>query len=263
MNTVSVILINSGRDEDLVACANMLARHRTRMSIDLRVVAHDTSKAAERTVRSVWPGVCWVRVDAFGVGAMRNLGARGVTSDALMFLDTDTTLHDGALDTLVSMLGEDRRRAAVGPLLLNPDGTLQMSARAFYTPASMVLRRVPGQRAARSRSVRRHLIADWDRSSDRDVDWMVGACLVMRRSAFEDMGPFAETSDFGFEDVDWCFRAWLRGWRVSFVSSAVVTHEYVRSSDGLNRRTLSHAVAAARFFAAHGISGRRPTAVHA
>jgi len=83
--------------------------------------------------------------------------------------------------------------------------------------------------------------------------------LAIPRAAFDAIGPFSETTGFGFEDVDWCFRAWKAGWKVSFVPNAVVTHQYGRSSDGLNRRMASHLVAAVRFFALNGITGRRPT----
>ncbi len=142
MKTVSAILINSGRDDDLVANSRMLAEHATRATVGLHIVAHNTSRAAETAIRESWPSVDWHAAEEFGVASMRNAGARASTSDTLLFLDTDTVLHERALDRLLDGLDRDSRRAAVGPKILNPDGTLQMSARRFYTPASLILRRV-------------------------------------------------------------------------------------------------------------------------
>jgi GT2 family glycosyltransferase len=225
----------------------MLGRCCALTEVELIVVSDSPSHVREK-LGEFLPQVVWIQAEEFGVARYRNLGARKATSDVIVFLDTDTVLSTtDVFGELTRVLRDHPRAAAVGPRLLNPDGTLQFSARRFYTPLSLALRRVPGKQAASSRSVQRHLMIDWDRADERTVDWVVGACLALRQEAFRDVGPFSEASAFGFEDVEWCYRARLKGWETWFTPSATVVHEYVRSSNGLNRRTLSHVRAAAAF----------------
>jgi hypothetical protein len=224
----------------------MLVEHRDGLNIELAVVAHDTEASVMGAVGETWPEVRWTAVSTFGVAAARNVGARVTSHDLIVFLDTDTRLMPGAFRELMDAFTRYPHLAAAGPRILNPDGTLQFSARSFYTPMSLILRRIPGSRAAASRSVQRHLLLDWDHRDERVVDWIVGACFVVSRAVFERVGEFSEATSFGFEDVEWCYRAKKAGHEVRYIPSAVIEHDYVRSSLGLNRRTLSHAGAALR-----------------
>jgi N-acetylglucosaminyl-diphospho-decaprenol L-rhamnosyltransferase len=255
LNELSVVLINAGRDSDLVSCCSNLARHRFSGQVEIIVVQKGTADETQEAVQRLIPSVRWLETTSFGVAAMRNIGAEASHGRLLLFLDTDTELAVGALDELMSAFRQTPMMGAAGGKLLNPDGSLQFSARRFYTLTSMLLRRTPGSWAARSDAVRDHLLADWDHQDERSVDWVVGACLAVRRDAWAEVGPFSEATAFGFEDVDWCYRARRRGWDIRYVPTARIVHRYVRSSTGLNRRTISHAVAAMSF--AYGLARAR------
>jgi len=245
--TVSVVLINSGRDEDLLTCVRYLARYDwADVKQEVIVVAHQTSDEVRREALTSGRELKWLNVDRFGVARMRNAGARLATGSHLLFLDTDTCVEPGAIQQLLAGASRIDDAAAVAPQLLSPDGSLQFSCRRFYTPWTGILRRLPFA-DSRSKAVRRHLMADWDHSSEATVDWVVGACMLVPRRAYADVGAFPETTEFGFEDVEWCWRARMRGWRIIYDGKAVVFHAYVRSSYGLNRRSMSHAFAYAAF----------------
>ncbi|MDQ3875107.1 MAG: glycosyltransferase, partial [Actinomycetota bacterium] len=222
MNPLSIVLINGGRDADLMSCCKTLARHATRIPPELVVVTTPTVADVRERVEEAFPGIRWIEVDRFGVGLMRNRGLSAATGEIVLFLDTDTRVQPGALDALVDAFSRYPRLGAAGGKLVSPDGTLQFSARRFYTLASLILRRVPGERARATQAVRSHLLADWDHADERVVDWIVGACFAMRGRAADEIGGFSEDSAFGFEDVDWCHRAAAAGWEVRYVPSAVV-----------------------------------------
>lgn len=248
VSLLSVVLVNAGRDSDLLSCCASLARQQTKVPLELLVVATPTAPEIRARVTRLFPATEWLPVSRFGVAAMRNRGLERARGDVVLFLDTDTRLLPGALDELYGAFGRHGRLGVAGAKLVSPDGSLQSSARRFYTLRTMVLRRVPGRLAAGTEAVRSHLLADWSHDDERTVDWVVGACFAVRRAAVRDVGLFSEDSAFGFEDVDWCFRARVEGWETRYVPTAVVVHEYVRSSAGLNRRTASHVYAALRFF---------------
>ncbi|MCA9751397.1 MAG: sugar transferase, partial [Gemmatimonadetes bacterium] len=94
------------------------------------------------------------------------------------------------------------------------------------------------------------LMLDWDHDSVREVDWMLGACLMVRRDAISDVGLMDERFFMYFEDVDWCYRMKQHGWRVVYVPDATMKHVHRRESakGGINRRLLAHLNSMFRFF---------------
>lgn len=251
MRGLSVVLINAGRDTDLLSCCACLARHETIIPVEVVVVTTGTSYSIRRRAAELLPRVVWVEEDRFSVASMRNRAAAASRGDVILFLDTDTRLLPGALDALYEAFDRYTRAGAAGAKLSNPDGSLQFSARRFYTFRTLLLRRMPGELAATSKPVRSHLLAEWAHDDERTVDWVVGACLAIRRDALTEVGPFDEYSSFGFEDCGWCYRAHLAGWEVRYIPTATVVHDWARTSAGLNRRTLNHGYAALRFYLRH------------
>lgn len=169
-----------------------------------------------------------------------NLGfARGynrATQDAegrhVFILNPDTVVQPGALGRLVAFLDGHPAAGAAAPRLLNSDGSLQASCRRFPTPLAAILRNTfLGRLVPRNRHARAYLMADWDHSSVREVDWVSGAAMCVRRKTWEEVGGFDEGFFMYAEDMDWCLRAHHAGWGIYYVPDAVVTHHIGRSSD--------------------------------
>jgi GT2 family glycosyltransferase len=187
----------------------------------------------------------------------RNLGyARGVNEgirasreDLVLVLNPDLVARPGSIQALVRCAEENPRAGIVAPRLLNADGTLQLSARRFYNWKTLLLRRAPlGPYAARSRTLRDHLMADWDHAETREVDWVLGAAMLARRRAIRDVGLMDERYFLYFEDVDWCQRMWRHGWEVLYCAESTMVHEYGRRSAQLDPRSIrAHAAGLLRF----------------
>jgi len=129
----------------------------------------------------------------------------------------------------------------IGPQLRYPDGRLQYSARRFPTLAAAVFRNTPlGRLFPRVRSVREYLMADWDHAEVREVDWVSGAAMLIRRELYEQIGPLDEEFFWGSEDVDYCWRAHQAGWRVLYTPTPRLIHAVGRSSDQAVARTIIH-----------------------
>jgi GT2 family glycosyltransferase len=121
-----------------------------------------------------------------------------------------------------------------------------------------LLRRVPAAWA--ERALADELLAEYDHRMPRDVDYVIGACQVIRREAFADVGPLDEQFFYGPEDVDYAIRMWQNGWRVTYVPQALVRHDEQRLTQRrvLSRLTLTHAAGLARYFRKHGYVFTRP-----
>ncbi len=143
----------------------------------------------------------------------------------MIFLDVDTQVLPGSLKTLVQVMDQDPEVAIGGPKLLYGDGTLQLSCRPFPSPLNILIEGTFLRNYfSNSRFVKMYTLEDWDHSELREVDWMYGACLIIRRSVLERLGHFDEGFFYLYEDIDLCFRAKKMGMKVLYIPQAEVIH---------------------------------------
>jgi len=145
----------------------------------------------------------------------------------------------------------------LGPQLLNFNGTIQESCFRFHKPLTIVCRRtLLGRTSWGKKELARFAMEDFDRQSDKEVDWLLGAALMLRRQALNDVGPMDERFFLYFEDTDWCRRFWDKGWGVVYWPSAKMHHYHGRSSKRtsgvadlfFNKYTWIHISSAIKYF---------------
>jgi N-acetylglucosaminyl-diphospho-decaprenol L-rhamnosyltransferase len=190
------------------------------------VVDSQSSDGSAELVRERFPSVRVVELEENrGFGAAMNAGVAVTSGDYLLLLNADAWARVGGVASLVAGAERDAQAAVVGPRLANPDGTLQRSVRGFPTPWRLAteyffLRWL----APRSRLLNSFYGAGFDHRSPRSAEFLVGAVLLVRRSAFDDIGGF-DTDFFMFnEEVDLCYRLSQAGWRVVFCPAAEFVH---------------------------------------
>jgi GT2 family glycosyltransferase len=160
-----------------------------------------------------------------GYGAACNRGARETNRDFLLFLNSDAVVQPGAVEALVAALDSDPRAAVAGPRLENPDGTLQRSILRLPTVwrilcESSGLAFLSGGRGP----LRGHSATKEDHARAHEVECVKGAALLVRHSAFEDVGGFDERFFLYAEESDLCARLRRRGWKILFEPAARVLH---------------------------------------
>jgi N-acetylglucosaminyl-diphospho-decaprenol L-rhamnosyltransferase len=177
-------------------------------------------------VRDRFPGIRLVELDTNpGYGASLNEGVQVASGDYFLLMNADAWPADEGAEQLAAFADTEPSAGAVGPRLLNPDGSLQRSVRGFPTLWRLAteyffLRWL----APRSRLVNAFYGAGFAHDSVRDSEFLVGAVLLVRRQAFEAVGGF-DPSFFMFnEEVDLCYRLRERGWRVVFFPGADFFH---------------------------------------
>jgi len=150
----------------------------------------------------------------------------------VLLLNPDTEVVGDALGEMVSHMDEHPRVGALGPQLLYPDGTVQSSRRRFpgldtaFLEGTFLQPWFPN-----SGILRRYYVLDRSDDETQEVDWLVGACLLMRRAALEEVGSLDERFFMYSEEMDWCYRAKARGWRVVYLPTARVIHHEGKSSE--------------------------------
>jgi N-acetylglucosaminyl-diphospho-decaprenol L-rhamnosyltransferase len=189
------------------------------------VVDHGSTDGTVDLVRERFPAARVIEQANLGFGAGMNRGMREAAGDYFLLLNADAWVLGDAVERIVAFAEEHPEAAIVGPKLLNPDGTLQRSVRGFPTvwriaTEYLFLRKIaPG-----SRLLNAFYGAGFDHESVREAEFVGGACLLVRREAFEAIGGFDEDFFMMSEEVDWCFRFRQAGWKVLFYPGAEVVH---------------------------------------
>jgi hypothetical protein len=155
-----------------------------------------------------------------------NQGLAATGAPFALILNPDCEVRPGAIRALLDHLRERPRVALAGPRLLNPDGTLEYSARSFPGPLTFFFNRYSllSRLFPANPWSRRYLLSDWDHASVRAVDWISGAAMMARRAAVAEVGGMDEGYFMFNEDVDWCRRMAYAGWTVSYEPAAEVVH---------------------------------------
>jgi len=219
---VSAVVVNYNAGDVLAGC---LASLRAEGIDDIVVVDNGSVDGSESVVRAVDPGAVWLPSGSnVGYGRAANLGARHAGSDAVLVCNPDVLVRPGAVMALVSALEVDPSVGIVGPRLLNADGTIYPSARSFPSLVDAVGHGLLGLVWADNPFSRRYKLLDWDHADERFVDWVSGACLLVRRRAWDEIGGFDPSFFMYMEDVDLCWRARRAGWGVRYQPAGEVIH---------------------------------------
>jgi N-acetylglucosaminyl-diphospho-decaprenol L-rhamnosyltransferase len=222
---LSVSIVNTGSRELLLACLASLA------GTDAEIVVLDNASedGSVIAVRERFPGVRVVaQAYRAGFGANHNTVIRSTSGRYVYVLNEDTTADDWGFGALTAYLDAHPRVAALGPRLVYPDGRLQDSAWRFPTPLVSTL----------SLATLGRLGVTQSRGDEpRAVDWVMGAAVVLRREALEEVGLFDEGFFLYSEEVDLQARLHRAGWEVHyFPAVTVVHHESQFSADIPERR---------------------------
>lgn len=199
---------------------------------EIIVIDNHSEDGTVEMVKGKFPGVCLL-VNETNLGYARavNQGIRIAKGEYILLLNPDIQIKGRAIQEMVRFMDENERTGIVGAKLLNPDGTVQYSCRTFYTFRTLLLRRTPMKKLfPNSPIIRDHLMMDWDHASVREVDWVLGACMLVRRKTLEDVGAMDERFFLYFEDVDWCYRMKKANWKVYYFPHAEMIHEHRRES---------------------------------
>ncbi len=208
-----------------LACAERAASE-LGLEAELLVVDDASTDGAAELVEREFPGATLLRNESnrgFAVTANRGLAA--ARGELLLLLNSDTELGAPALGALVAALDEEPGLDLVAPRLVDAAGATQASCMAFPTPATALWFGSPLERwFPRARELRRYRLDDFDHRGRREDVQPPAACWLLRRAAWERVGPFDEGLELFFNDVDWCRRLAAAGGRLAYLPGPEVVH---------------------------------------
>jgi GT2 family glycosyltransferase len=203
------------------------------LSCQLIVVDNASSDGSAEMLGEEFPQIHLV-ANSENVGFTRGNNQGIAVSDGryVLLLNPDTEVVGDALGEMVAYMDAHQRVGALGPQLLYPDGRVQSSRRRFPDLRTAYVESTFIQPwFADSRILRRYYVLDASDHEILAVDWLVGACLLLRREALQEVGTLDERFFMYSEELDWCYRAKKAGWEVVYLPTARVVHHVGKSSE--------------------------------
>ncbi|MCK4548632.1 MAG: glycosyltransferase [Candidatus Krumholzibacteria bacterium] len=249
---LSIVIVTHNSLSPVEKCLRSLEEHPPGGEYEIIVVDNASSDGTRALISESFPFVRLIaNDDNRGYSKGVNQAFLASSGSYFLILNPDIVVRKDSIDALVRFMEENPEAGIAGSKLVFPDGSAQDSCRSFYTIRALFLRRTFfGKLFPRARALREHLMSDYDHTKARQVDWIIGACMIVRREAVAEVGLMDERFFLYFEDTDWCYRMKQHGRQVWYVPDSVMVHLYERSSAKslLNKPFLLHMLSLMRYY---------------
>ena len=240
---VSIVIVTWNVADLLKNCLASIERHGSH-GLSLQIIVVDNN-STDGTVELVRRDFGWVTLIAneknLGFAKANNQAINICTGNFVLLLNPDTEVYEGSIEKMADFLNCHPDYGAVGPKLVSPEhkvwyeGARNLPRLVDVVGEAFMVRRL----FPRSKVFGGLLLSYWDHESDRDVDCLQGACILVRKTVIEKIGVLDETLFMYFEDVDYCARIRQAGLKIKYLAGAVVLHVWQgstnRSLDKQNR----------------------------
>ncbi|KKT48945.1 MAG: hypothetical protein UW40_C0029G0008 [Parcubacteria group bacterium GW2011_GWF2_44_17] len=185
----------------------------------------------EREILPKYETVRLIRGKNVGFGAGHNIGLKSAQGEVFMIVNSDIVLLEDAITPLYRFLTENTAYGIVGPKLIYPDLSIQPSCRAWPRLLTPIYRRTKlGRTLWGRRELLRYDINDYDKRHPKKVDWLAGACFMIKKNVWTDIEGFDERYFMYCEDIDLCRKTWGAGYEVWYYPNVAMIHYHKRLS---------------------------------
>jgi GT2 family glycosyltransferase len=252
--SVVAALTSTGQADDLPDAIAGLRQQGMGEALTIVVVANRPGDGTAELIRADYPDCVLVeQPDTRSYAENQAVAFAAAPGDYLAIVNPDAIAQVDCLPRLVRFMEEHPRCGLVAPALRNLDGSYQEAARRFPEPIGSIIRRTPLRRVLPpSRYAADHYLGESD--EPRPIDWSLGAFLLIRREAWDDVGGFDEAfAPLYVEEIELQWRLWQRGWEIWQEPAAEVVHAHQAASDGkfIDKRTVWHLRNVGRFIKRH------------
>lgn len=266
---LSIIILSYKDPAVLRLCLKSLSRSLpTSIDYEVIVVDNETSLETQSVITDEFQNifkdiklVALQRNEGYTRGV--NEGIRAARGEYILYSNHDVVFEPRSLDAMYDYLRHNPKVGLLGPKLLNFNGTEQPSSFRFYSPWTIICRRMPYIPFAK-KAINRFLMKDIDLSKTRSVDWISGAIFMSSRKAIDKVGLLDERLYHYFSDVDWARRFWENGYTVVHFTEAKIFHYHGQASRGklgplefiYNRAAIWHIKDGLKYFIKYGFTSQ-------
>ena len=223
---LSISVISWNTRDLLRDCLKSIYSRAPKASFEILVVDNESSDGSQEMIREKFPQIRLIEnKNNLGFARANNQAIKRSSGKYELLLNPDTLVLENALEIMMDFMEKNPRVGMCGCRLLSEDGSVQPSCGRFPGLFTVFLHMTklnyfyPGNRFSR-----RFMGAGLEEGEAREVDWVTGACLLVRRQAVEEIGLLDERFFMYCEDLDWCRRMKNAGWKICYLPRAKVIH---------------------------------------
>ncbi len=221
---LSIVIVTYNSRAHIDRCLSSLVEHPPTIDHETVVVDNASTDGTAADIRQRWTGVRVIDAGAnLGFARANNLGIQQTYGGLILLLNPDTIVPTGSIDRLIAALDARPDAAIAGPRLVNGDGRAELSFGRMLSPLSELRQKVL-MRGGEHGLAPLAAYVEWLTRQPRDVDWVSGACMLVRRADAEAAGLMDERFFMYVEDVDFCAAVRARGRKVLFEPAAEIVH---------------------------------------
>jgi N-acetylglucosaminyl-diphospho-decaprenol L-rhamnosyltransferase len=226
---LSIIIVSYNSSRDLEACLTSLTGTPPQVDHEVVVVDNASDDGTPDDLRARWPGIRLIEAgENVGFARANNMAIRQTVGELVLLLNPDTLVSGNAIDRLVRVLDIDASVAIAGPRIVDREGRAELSFGRMISPLAELRQKMLVRGHDRGVPLISALVERMSRRSG-NVDWVSGACLLVRRTDLEAVGLLDERFFLYTEDVDLCASIRQRGRKVLFVADVEIVHLRGRS----------------------------------
>lgn len=230
MNSISIVILTRNRKLLLKNCLDSLIFNK-KLNYKILVVDNNSSDGTQVLLKQYKSVSIINNKQNLGVARARNIGIKRLKSDYIVFMDDDAFIEKDSFSKIIHFLQKNKKVGIIGPKILYPSGKIQESARTFPSFSSIIWRGTFLHRIFPKISFyKNYVLSDFDHLSIKEVDWVMGACQIIRKEVFKSIGLFDEKYFVVYDDIDFCYRAKKAGWKIIYYPNLRVYHRYARES---------------------------------
>ncbi|MFZ5559726.1 MAG: glycosyltransferase family 2 protein [Patescibacteria group bacterium] len=255
---LSIIITHHKTPELLDLCLKSIKEGIGDINHEIIIVDSESTEETREFIQEKYSDIKIISFEKnLGYSKIINKGLLNVKGDYILILNADIIVLKDAISKMLKFIEKNPSIGILAPQLLDFAGNIQISCFAKPTLKTILARRTFfGKLKQGKEALNKFLISDWDRKSIREVDWVQGSAMMVKKEAIKKVGLWDERFFMYFEDTDWCRRFWEKGYKVVYYPLAQMSHYYHRSSKKwggildifLNKYTRTHIISALKYF---------------
>jgi N-acetylglucosaminyl-diphospho-decaprenol L-rhamnosyltransferase len=227
---VSIVIISWKMRELLKICLDSIYKFTNEINFEIIVIDNDSQDGTPEMIEKDYKKITLLKNSANrGVAPARNQGIRIAKGRYILILDADMEFKENSIAQIYDYMEKNQGVGLLGCKLVDSANTLQYSCKRYPNLLALVFRRLEHYKLiANSKTLRDHIMKDWDHNSIKEVDYVIGACQYFRRKLISEVGLYDDKIFYGPEDMDYCLRIWRFGSKVVYYPFTSIFHHEQR-----------------------------------
>lgn len=254
---ISIIIVNYNKYELTENCIDSIINNRIALEYEIIVVDNSSTNNSYQYLFNKYKNINYIHIikneknDGFGIA--NNIGVTKAESDYILLLNPDVTVPPYSIEKMLNRIQKDDSIGVLGCKLLNDDMTLQYSCRSFIKFSEFLLCRTPLRKFVTksylSKVEDKYLLKEYNHQDEKDVDWLMGSCLLFKKEVFLRVNGFSTDYFMYFEDVDICYKIHKIDKKVLYYPIAEMIHLHNQESvKKINKLTVIHFSSMLKFY---------------